>query len=200
MAMIITMPCSVGLYFLAGDVAALIYNAPGAAGAIRTMSFGIFLLGLHQISTGILQGLGKTALPVIAMILAAAIKVCLSWVLTARPELGINGASLATLADFGIAALLNMVFIYKHAHYSLSLDGIFKPALASALMGAAVYGVLVAAQGFGAWAILAAIIVAVPVYAVALAGFGGLTKEDLEDIPFIGRRVLAVGRRFGYFK
>ena len=29
-------------------------------------------------------------------------------------------------------------------------------------------------------------IVAVPVYAVALAGFGGLTKEDLEDIPFIG--------------
>lgn len=199
-AMIITMPCSVGLYFLAGDVAALIYNAPGAAGAIRTMSFGIFLLGLHQISTGILQGLGKTALPVIAMILAAAIKVCLSWVLTARPELGINGASLATLADFGIAALLNMVFIYKHAHYSLSLDGIFKPALASALMGSAVYGVLVAAQGFGAWAILAAMIVAVPVYAVALAGFGGLTKEDLEDIPFIGRRVLAVGRRFGYFK
>ena len=53
-------------------------------------------------------------------------------------------------------------------------------------MGAAVYGVLVAAQGFGAWAILAAMIVAVPVYAVALAGFGGLTKEDLEDIPFIG--------------
>ena len=86
------------------------------------------------------------------------------------------------------------------SYRSLSLDGIFKPALASALMGAAVYGVLVAAQGFGAWAILAAMIVAVPVYAVALAGFGGLTKEDLEDIPFIGRRVLAVGRRFGYFK
>lgn len=199
-AMIITMPCSVGLYFLAGDVAALIYNAPGAAGAIRTMSFGIFLLGLHQISTGILQGLGKTALPVIAMILAAAIKVCLSWILTARPELGINGASLATLADFGIAALLNMVFIYKYAHYSLSLDGIFKPALASVLMGTAVYGVLAAMQGFGAWAILAAMIAAVPVYAAALAAFGGLTKDDLEDIPFIGRRVLAVGRRFGYFK
>ena len=61
-------------------------------------------------------------------------------------------------------------------------------------------GRLCRAQGFGAWAILAAMIVAVPVYAVALAGFGGLTKEDLEDIPFIGRRVLAVGRRFGYFK
>lgn len=199
-AMIITLPCSVGLYFLAGDVAALIYNAPGAAGAIRTMSFGIFLLGLHQISTGILQGLGKTALPVIAMILAAAIKVCLSWVLTAQPELGINGASLATLADFGIAALLNMMFIYKHAHYTLSISSVVKPALASALMGAAVYGVLALTSGWGAWAILAAMLAAVPVYAIALAGFGGLNKDDLEDIPFIGRRVLALGQRFGYFK
>lgn len=199
-AMIITLPCSVGLYFLAGDVAALIYNAPGAAGAIRTMSFGIFLLGLHQISTGILQGLGKTALPVIAMIIAAAIKVALSWVLTAQPELGINGASIATLADFGIAAVLNMIFIYKHAHYTLSISGIVKPALASALMGAAVYGVLAAGAGFGAWAILAAMIAAVPVYGVALTAFGGLTKEDLEDIPFVGRRVLALGQRFGYFK
>lgn len=199
-AMIITMPCSVGLYFLAGDVAALIYNSPGAAGAIRTMSFGIFLLGLHQISTGILQGLGKTALPVIAMIVAAAIKVCLSWVLTAQPALGINGASIATLADFGIAAFLNMIFIYRHAHYTLSLGGIIKPAFAAAVMGAAVYGVLVAAAGFGAWSILAAMVVAVPVYAVALTGIGGLNKDDLEDIPFIGRRVLALGQRFGYFK
>lgn len=199
-AMIITLPCSVGLYFLAGDVAALIYNAPGAAGVIRTMSFGIFLLGLHQISTGILQGLGKTALPVIAMILAAAVKVGLSIVLTAQPQLGINGAAIATLADFGIAAVLNMIFIYKHAHYTLSLSAIIKPALAAALMGAAVYGVLAAVGSIGAWAILAAMIVAVPVYGAALTAFGGLTKEDLEDIPFIGRRLLAVGQRFGYFK
>lgn len=199
-AMIITLPCSVGLYFLAGDVAALIYNATGAAGVIRTMSFGIFLLGLHQISTGILQGLGKTALPVIAMILAAAVKVGLSIVLTAQPQLGINGAAIATLADFGIAAVLNMIFIYKHAHYTLSLSAIIKPALAAALMGAAVYGVLAAVSGIGAWAILAAMIVAVPVYGAALTAFGGLTKEDLEDIPFIGRRLLAVGQRFGYFK
>ena len=147
-AMIITMPCSVGLYFLAGDVAALIYNAPGAASVIQTMSFGIFLLGLHQISTGILQGLGKTVLPVVAMILAAAIKVGLSIVLVAQPELGINGASIATLADFGIAAVLNMLFIYKHAHYSLSIGGIIKPALA--FKAAAVLAV--AAVGFGVYA------------------------------------------------
>ena len=93
-----------------------------------------------------------------------------------------------------------MIFIYRHAHYTLSLGGIIKPAFAAAVMGAAVYGVLVTAAGFGAWSILAAMVVAVPVYAVALTGIGGLNKDDLEDIPFIGRRVLALGQRFGYFK
>lgn len=124
----------------------------------------------------------------------------MSWVLTAQPELGINGASIATLADFGIAAVLNMLFIYKHAHYSLSIGGIIKPALASAAMGAAVYGVLLVGAGWGAWSILAAMVVAMPVYAVALASVGGLNRDDLEDIPFIGRRVLALGQRVGYFK
>ena len=74
-ALIITCPCFVGMYFLAEKIAALIYNAPGAADAIQTMSVGILLLGLHQISTGILQGLGRTSIPVINMILAAAVKV-----------------------------------------------------------------------------------------------------------------------------
>ena len=96
-AMIITFPCFMGLFFLAEKVAALIYNAPGAAGAIQTMSVGILFLGMHQISTGILQGLGKTAIPVINMILACLVKVVMSWWLTAIPFLGIKGASMATV-------------------------------------------------------------------------------------------------------
>ena len=33
-----------------------------------------------------------------------------------------------------------------------------------------------------------------------LYGYGNLSKEDLDNIPFIGRRILAVGQRFGLFK
>ena len=57
-AAVITIPCSIGLHVLGGRVAALIYNAPKAGPSIETMSWAIFLLGLHQVSTGILQGLG----------------------------------------------------------------------------------------------------------------------------------------------
>ena len=199
-AMIITFPCFMGLFFLAEKVAALIYNAPGAAGAIQTMSVGILFLGMHQISTGILQGLGKTAIPVINMILACVVKVVMSWWLTAIPFLGIKGASMATVADFAVAAIINMGFIYKYTGFTFSMGSLLKPLLASGVMGAVIYMVLSCTEQFGMWCVLFAMAAAVPTYARALIAFGGLSKEDLDNIPFIGRRILAVGQRFGLFK
>ncbi len=199
-AMIITFPCFMGLFFLAEKVAALIYNAPGAAGAIQTMSVGILFLGMHQISTGILQGLGKTAIPVINMILACLVKVVMSWWLTAIPFLGIKGASMATVADFAVAAIINMGFIYKYTGFTFSLGSLLKPLLAAGVMGAVIYAVLSLTEQLGMWCVLFAMVAAVPAYALALIAFGGLSKEDLDNIPFIGRRLLAVGQRFGMFK
>ncbi len=199
-AMIITFPCFMGLYFLGEKVAALIYNAPGAAGAIQTMSIGILFLGMHQISTGILQGLGKTAIPVINMIAACIVKVALSWWLTAMPELGIKGAALATVADFAVGALLNMAFIYKYTGYTLSAGSIIRPMLASGVMGCVIYGVLALTESLGMWCVLFAMAAAVPSYAAALTACGGLHSEDLDNVPFVGRRLLALGQRFGVFK
>ena len=199
-AMIITFPCFMGLFFLAEKVAALIYNAPGAAGAIQTMSVGILFLGMHQISTGILQGLGKTAIPVINMILACLVKVVMSWWLTAIPFLGIKGASMATVADFAVAAIINMGFIYKYTGFTFSLGSLLKPLLASGVMGAVIYLVLSITEQLGMWCVLFAMVAAVPAYALALLAFGGLNKEDLDNVPFVGRRILAVGRRLGFFK
>lgn len=199
-AMIITFPCFMGLYFLGEKVASLIYNAPKAAGAIETMSIGILFLGMHQISTGILQGLGKTAIPVINMILACIIKVLLSWHFTAIPELGIKGASLATVADFAVAAIINMAFIYKYTGYTFSLTTIICPMIASGIMGCVIYFVLALTEGLGMWCVLFAMAAAIPTYAIALTAVGGLTRKDLENVPFVGHRVLAIGEHFGMFK
>ena len=82
----------------------------------------------------------------------------------------------------------------------MSAKSIFKPALASVVMGAAVEGVLHVTGHMGAWAVLFSIIVAVPVYAVGLTAIGGLTKEDLESIPYVGRRMLRIGQKLGCFR
>jgi stage V sporulation protein B len=157
-ALIVTFPCFMGLFFLAEKVAALIYNAPGAAPAIQTMSIGIVLLGLHQVSTAVLQGMGRTTIPVINMIIACIIKVILNWNLTAISFLGIKGSAMATVADFGVAALINMWFIYKLTGYKIHPDGVLKPLFAAAIMGILIQAVLSLTPGWRAWSILLAMI------------------------------------------
>lgn len=199
-AMIVTFPCFMGLFFLAEKVAGLIYNAPGAAPAIQAMSIGIVLLGMHQVSTAVLQGMGRTSIPVLNMVAACVVKVLLNWTLTAIPWLGIRGSAMATVADFGVAALINMYFIYKLTGYKMSLPVFLKPLVAAGVMGAAILGVLCAASGLGGWVLLLCIPVAAIVYGVVLTFIGGLTKEDLESLPYLGSRILRIGQRLGAFK
>ena len=180
-------------------VAALIYNAPAAGPAIEIMSWAIFLLGLHQVSTGILQGLGKTRIPVINMIIAAIVKVFLNWNLTAMPTLGIKGSSWATVADIGIAALLNLFFIKKYTAFTFEGRQLLKTALCAAVMGGAVMLVL-SLVSRGGLALFLSILVAVPVYILMLLLLKTLTEEELLEIPFLGRRMAWLGHKLGLLK
>ena len=197
-ASVITIPCSVGLHVLGGRVAALIYNAPAAGPAIEIMSWAIFLLGLHQVSTGILQGLGKTRIPVINMIIAAIVKVFLNWNLTAMPTLGIKGSSWATVADIGIAALLNLFFIKSIQPLPLRGGSFLRLPLCSGHGGAPML-VPFPCQPRRAGAFLS-ILVAVPVYILMLLLLKTLTEEELLEIPFLGRRMAWLGHKWGFLK
>lgn len=110
---LVTIPFSVILYVMAEPIVTFIYNAPAATEATRAVAIAICFLGLHQISTAILQGLKKPKIPVINMAVACVAKVLCNWFLVAIPTLGITGASYATVADIGVAAVLNMFFIYR---------------------------------------------------------------------------------------
>ena len=82
-----TVPFTVLLYVLAAPTVTLIYNAPKAELATQITAFSIFFLGVHQVTTGILQGLNKPRIPVINMGIALVIKVIM--------KLDINGHSMA---------------------------------------------------------------------------------------------------------
>ena len=97
-----TVPFTVLLYVLAAPTVTLIYNAPKAELATQITAFSIFFLGVHQVTTGILQGLNRPRIPVINMGISLIIKVILNWTLTAIPWLGIGGAAWATVADIAL--------------------------------------------------------------------------------------------------
>lgn len=189
---LVTIPAAVGLAILATPVAAAVYHAPQAGAVVQVVAAGVYMLGIHQVTTGILQGMGHTALPLINMGIAALVKVILNWQLVALPSFGILGAGWATNADFGVAALLNLIFVYRYSRFSISLRGMLKILAATVIMGVVLFIVneLVIGQLSALLAILVDISVAVVVYGILLLLLGELTEQDILRIPVIGRRLV----------
>lgn len=195
MANIITIPSFVGLCVIATPISAMLYAIPDAGPCIAVMSFGIFLLGVQQVTTGVLQGMGKTAIPFINMVVSATVKVFLSWNLTAMPSWGVLGAAWATNADFGVAALLNLVFLFKYNGYKMDMIHTLKVFISAGLMGAAVYGTYYTLYPFihsNTLSTLAAILVGVVIYTIAVLITRAIKAEDVRGIPRIGAPLAAV--------
>ncbi|MCR5756388.1 MAG: polysaccharide biosynthesis protein [Selenomonas sp.] len=196
-------PAFVIVFVLATPISSLIYNAPGAGPAVMISAVSIILLGLHQVSTGILQGLGHPTIPMVNMILAAVAKVVLNWQLTAIPWLGIMGAAWATAADMGVAAIINLIFIYKFIGYRMEIPQLFKTIVAAAIMAVAVYffyDFTMAWWQVGAVSTFGAVFFGCAVYIAVMLIIGGLKEDDLQRMPMIGRVGIKFLRKIGVFK
>lgn len=196
-------PAFIVVMVLATPISTLIYNAPGAGPAVWVSSFSIVLLGLHQVSTAVLQGLGHPSIPMINMILAAAVKVILNWVLTAQPSLGIMGAAWATAADMGVAAIINMYFIYRYIGYRIEIPQLLKTVFAAGVMAVATYFFYdITFDYFGslAFSTFGAVFAGCGVYLVVLLCIGGMLQEDIERVPMVGRYAIRFLTKIGVFK
>lgn len=186
---LITLPAAAGLWVLATPIAQMIYNAPQAGDAIRHLAPSACLLGIHQVTTGMLQGVGKTAIPMWNMLISAVVKIGAVMLLTVTP-LNIVGAAWASNINFGLAALLNIIFLLRHG-ITFDVKVLGKLAASALLMGAAasvVYAFINSACGNTA-ATIATIFIAIAVYAALLFAFKAVSKDDLEKIPFIGSKI-----------
>lgn len=202
-ANLISFPAFVIVFVLDTPISDLIYNAAGAGPTVRVLSMSIVLLGIHQVSTGVLQGLGHTSIPMVNMIFAACAKVGLNWVLTARPELGIEGAAWATVADMGIVAVLNMYFLYKYIGYKMEVKQIAKTGVAAALMGFVIffaYRYAASCAAGNAAATFGSILLGTLAYTVVLILLGGINESDVERVPMLGGAAVKALRRVGVFK
>jgi len=189
MSFMATVPFTIMLYILAEPVVTVIYNAPRAAQATQIMAIAIFFLGLHQVSTAILQGLGRPKLPVINMGIACIIKVLLNWNLTAIPTLGIAGASYASVADIAFAALLNMIYIHKYTGYFLDFSILWKNVVSAIVMGIAMYFTYPLFVSYVHTFINICITAMIGgiIYVIIMFLLKGLNRHDAERMPLIGR-------------
>lgn len=115
LALIIGAPFIILFLFLAEEVLNLLYPVLGAAQLktaallMRIESANMLALAVGQITSSVLQALGKTSAPVKALSICVALKIVLN--LALLPLVGIKGAAIASVTGFGIYAAINLVLL-----------------------------------------------------------------------------------------
>ena len=201
LASVFTLPAAIGLGVIATPISTMLYATANAGPCIAVMSIGIFFLGIQQVTTGILQGLGKTAVPFINLIVSGCVKVAFSWNLTAMPQFGVLGAAFATDTDFAVAAALNLLFLYRYMRFNMDYGHLLKVAIASAVMGVAVYfsfGAIIGAIHSNTLSALLAICVGVVVYALGILLTKAIKPEDVRTMPKIGPKLAAIIEKISF--
>lgn len=198
--MLISLPAFAIVFVLDSPISTMIYNATAAGPTIRVLSTSIVLLGIHQVTTGVLQGLGKTVIPVVNMVFAAIIKVALNWVLTANPSLGIEGSAWATVADIGIAAILNLYFLNRYISYKIDIPQLSRTVFSTLLMAIALYFSyfeFINLKVGNTIATLVATIIGAVLYIISLIIVGGLNQRDLTNVPMVGNLLMKLLVKMG---
>jgi stage V sporulation protein B len=207
LSLLIAIPCGVGLYLFSEPIIRLLYTVkdPLELGLfaetgklLSIMGISVFFLTILQTMTGILQGLGKTYLPVINLFIGIAAKIVVSIVTIRIPEINIQGAFYGTAVCYFIAALLDVICVIKETKANISfVNTILKPLLAGAALGVFLFfaGPLIA--HFSANGIIFRILtigavgVAAMLYFFFMFLFGAVTREDMKFFPG-GRRLTSL--------
>ncbi|MBS4803694.1 MAG: polysaccharide biosynthesis protein [Clostridium sp.] len=136
LSMLIAMPCTLGLYFLAGPIMMIIF--PGKYDGIlilKYLSISVPFIIITQTTTSIMQGIGHYIRPIINLFIGCIVKIVLTYLLVAIPEINIYGAVIASIAAYIIATILNMISIKRKLKLSLNVTQTFiKPIIASIVM------------------------------------------------------------------
>ena len=208
LAVLIGLPCAIGMYLLAEPIVTLLYSHSLIAEEIavgsellRIMSVAVLFLTMLQTMSGILQGAGRQFIPLFSLLIGAVVKVVLSLTLIRMPELNINGAALSTAACYAIAAILNVIAVIKVTRPSIKpFSDLLMPTISSAVMGLVTYLLyrsLLPELG-NTKSTLLCVLGAMIVYVLMLFITGGLQKEDMAFIPG-GRVIIRFMNKLGFW-
>ena len=186
--MLVVVPASVGMWALAGPISGTLYGTMKAAPVIAHLAPSITFLGIFQVTTGALQGIGKTMIPMWNMLFGAVVKAVAVWQLTSVAAFHILGAAWASNLNFALVAAINVFFLYRNG-IRFPVRGSLKILLASLCMG--LVGKMAALffmdKGSIVVALLAGMSASVLVYGTVVMLSGCLTREEAVELPVIGK-------------
>jgi stage V sporulation protein B len=212
-ALIVGLPCGIGLISLAGPIMRMLYPlkpeaAANAASCLSILAFGVIFLAVVQTLTAVLQGIGKQNIPVRNLFIGALVKVVLTYCLTGIPALNVRGAALGTAAAYATAGILDFAAVIKYTGVRFDLrQSLLKPLGAALCMWAwvllcraALFPLCALCLGGGSLANAVATVLSIGtaavVFGLMLLALRAIRSDELENLPK-GRKLAALLRRFG---
>lgn len=187
---LLTLPAAAGMSVLAEPISLLLYGTGMAAGVIMHLGPAVWLLGMHQVTTGLLQGTGSINVPMFNMLAGIGAKLAAIYFLTNESH-NILAAAWATDINFAVAAGLN-ILVLRQFGITMPYRQLGKIALAAAGMGGIVYllhpaltallQIKIAATGL-------TILAGAVSYFMLLLACGGVNKAELRQLPLIRKFV-----------
>ncbi|MBN2794438.1 MAG: polysaccharide biosynthesis protein [Clostridia bacterium] len=190
-ALIIGIPCAVGLAVLSKPVMMLLFSAQPdsaiiAGDILKYLAWDLIFLAVYQATTGILQGIKKQMLPAIHLAVGMVFKIALTYILVGNPDFGINGAAISTVVAFAVASLLNVYALTKCEYLDVKLIQLsIKPLISGGVMGLFVwlaYSPVENALG-GKLATLITIIIAAILYGFMIIMTKALNHDEYDMLP-----------------
>lgn len=183
---VISMPCLFGIFFMSNQIMNLIFPGRSQGDEIlKYLSISIPFIIITQITTSILQGVGKYAIPVINLLIGCIIKVILTMVLVPNKNINIYGAVIATIVAYVVVSLLNMITMkIKLKCKFYFFENIIKPMLASIIMinfVLFIYNILYKSTGSNGLSCLVSIFSGAIIYIICVLILKIFKKEDFID-------------------
>ena len=186
LSMLIAMPCTLGLYFLAGPIMMVIF--PGKYDGIlilKYLSISVPFIIITQTTTSIMQGIGHYIRPIINLFIGCIVKVILTYLLVPIPEINIYGAVIASIAAYIIATALNMISIKRKLKLRLNVIQTFiKPIIAAVVMiviSLFSYSFVYNKTGSNTYSCLIAIFLGIIIYGILILTLRIFSIDDIKN-------------------
>lgn len=199
-SMIIAIPSAVGLTVLAAPISNLLFPGRDNEMLIRMTLFGssaVVVYSLSTVTNAVLQGINRMKVPIRNAAVSLVIHSVILYVMLRVFHMGIYGVLYANILFALIVCILNARAIARYKRYRQEVKKTFViPMAASAVMGAAAYGVYrlcFLAMG-NLVSTMISILAAVMVYFVLLIKLKGVDAQEMRGMPG-GTRLLGVARK-----
>lgn len=200
-AMLIAIPSAVGLTVLSAPINNLLFKSGDNTEAIRmliTGSAAVIFLSMSTVTNTILQGINHMNVPVRNAFISLILHIGVLYLMLMVFKMGIYSMVFANIAFAVFMCILNAIAIRRYLNYRQEIVKTFLlPAVASAFMGAAAFGVykgvtlIIKSNLLGT---IFAVLAAIAVYGVLLIKLRCVDEEELYSMPG-GTKVIRLSRK-----